>query len=565
MYLCFDMYRKILATIPTPFRRRGWVLVLNIVLRAVLNFFGVALLVPLLVLLLDQEALLADARFSAVYQFLGCESYREFVLYVVGAIVLAVVAKNLANLALYRYERDFIYELYKSISRRLYIGYFGRGYAFVKQNNSIELSRRVNLVSLSFVVGVLRPMATIVGEAILLLLIVVAMALYNVVAVGCAILILIPTSWAYYRFIRRRMSQYGREENEAHKMRFRSVTESFRGYADVEVNNAFERMLRDFDSQTQSLVNMQRRNAMLSMIPSHIMEVAVVGGMSLLVLVGLYYSMVDVKILFGVFAIAIMRLMPSLRSLLSAYMAINQNSYTLDVIAEADEVCQTKPTEQRLNLKFHLELRNLGFSYRDEKVIQDLTLKINRGDKIGIQGVSGRGKSTLINLMLGLLEPTSGKILIDGVELNATNRRMWQNAVGYVPQNLFLLDASLKENIAFGVEPEKIDMQRLQRAITMASLEGVVESLPDGLESNVGEGGCRLSGGERQRIGIARALYRQPDVLFLDEATSALDLETEQQITHSIKQLSEQNPDLTIVIVAHRRSSLECCDYTINL
>lgn len=559
------MYRRIFNLIPSAFRQRGWVLALNIMLRAVLNFFGVALLIPLLILILDQEELLSDGRMATLYGFFGCESYRDFALLIVCAIVLIVIVKSVINLWLYRYERDYIYDLYKSISRLLYIDYFSRGMGFVRQNNSAELSRRINLISLNFVVGVVRPMAVIAGELFLLGLIIIALALYDALAVVVAILLLIPAAWAYYRFIRRRISRYGREENEAHKMRFRSVTECFRGCADVEVNNAFGHMLSMFDDYTNKLVRTQKRNAMLSMMPNSLMEVAVVVGMALLVVLGLYLPMTDVKIVFGVFAVATVRLMPSVRSLLSSYTSISQNSYTLDILSDLVNVKLPMKQNDRLRLRDMLELRDLCFSYKDEAVINGLNVVIRRGDRVGIKGVSGRGKSTLMNLMLGLLEPTSGSILIDGVPLQAENRRGWQNSVGYVPQNLFLLDASLKENIAFGIEPQDIDHDRLHRAISMASLESLVDFLPDGVESNVGESGCRLSGGERQRIGIARALYRDPDVLFMDEATSALDNETEEQINLSIKDLSARNPDLTIVVIAHRTTSLDFCDYIITL
>ena len=190
---------------------------------------------------------------------------------------------------------------------------------------------------------------------------------------------------------------------------------------------------------------------------------------------------------------------------------------------------------------------------------------IKRGDRVGIQGSSGRGKSTLMNLLVGLLSPDSGEILIDGELLTKENSRLWQNSIGYVSQSVFLLDSTLKENIAFGVEPNKIDMDRLRDVISLASLDEFVKTLPDGVDSNIGEGGCRISGGERQRIGIARALYRKADVLLFDEATSSLDSNTQSQINEAIKKLSQKNPELTIVVIAHRASALDYCDYIVNM
>lgn len=560
------MYRRVKNIIPREYGSRFWLLALNLMSRAVLNFFSIALMVPLLVLIVDGGMISRNKWLVYFQEWSSCETDRDFALLVISAIIVLILLKNVVCLILYKYERDFIYDLYRTLSRRLYIDYFRRGLRFVWQNNSSELSRRINLITLNFVVGVLRPIVVIAGEVMLLALILIALALYNVWAVGVVVLIFVPSLCAYYYFVRRRMTRYGKQENEAHKVRFRSVAECFRGYADVEVNNAFDQMLRLYDKHTDKLIQVQKRDAMLSAMPQSFMEMVVTLGMALLVVVGLYLPDVNVGIVFGIFAVATIRLMPSVRTILSAYTSIRHNNYTLDILSDISESEPMSCDDSvRISLRDKIELRDLSFAYQDDPIFQSFNLVIKRGEKVGVQGASGRGKSTLINLLLGLVAPSSGQILIDGRLLDSYSRRSWQNSIGYVAQNQFLLDGSLKENIAFGVAPDKIDMERLHRVISMASLDEFVKSLPDGIESNIGESGCRISGGERQRIGIARALYRQPDILILDEATSALDLDTEEQINSSIKQLSLANPDLTIIVVAHRASALDYCDYVVNL
>ncbi|MBR6814227.1 MAG: ABC transporter ATP-binding protein [Alistipes sp.] len=560
------MYRRVKNIIPREYGSRFWLLALNLMSRAVLNFFSIALMVPLLVLIVDGGMISRNKWLAYFQEWSGCETDRDFALLVISAIIVLILLKNVICLILYKYERDFIYDLYRTLSRRLYIDYFRRGLRFVWQNNSSKLSRRVNLITFNFVVGVLRPMVVMAGEVMLLALILIALALYNVWAVGVVVLIFVPSLCAYYYFVRRRMTRYGRQENEAHKVRFRSVAECFRGYADVEVNNAFDQMLRLYDKHTDKLIQVQKRDAMLSAMPQSFMEMVVTLGMALLVVVGLYLPDVNVGIVFGIFAVATIRLVPSVRTILSAYTSIRHNNYTLDILSDiSDSEPMSCDDSVRISLRDKIELRDLSFAYQDDPIFQSFNLVIKRGEKVGVQGASGRGKSTLINLLLGLVAPSSGQILIDGRLLDSYSRRSWQNSIGYVAQNQFLLDGSLKENIAFGVAPEKIDMERLHSVISMASLDEFVKSLPDGIESNIGESGCRVSGGERQRIGIARALYRQPDILILDEATSALDLDTEEQINSSIKQLSFANPDLTIIVVAHRASALDYCDYVVNL
>ena len=276
------------------------------------------------------------------------------------------------------------------------------------------------------------------------------------------------------------------------------------------------------------------------------------------------------KILFGLFAVAALRLLPSVRSMMSAWGALRYNRYTIDILREMGSQASAPTrnnTEERFDFKDKIEVRNLAFHFEDSDhdTLLDLSLTINKGEKIGINGSSGAGKTTLLNLLLGLYTPTEGEILIDGEKLDASLMRKWQNSIGYVSQSVFLSDSTLLANIALGIDEEKIDMKRIEQAIEAASLSEFVASLPNGLQTRIGECGSFLSGGQRQRIGIARALYKQADILFFDEATSSLDSATEQSINHAIEHLSSSHKDLTIVVVAHRDSSLGYCDRIITL
>ena len=246
------------------------------------------------------------------------------------------------------------------------------------------------------------------------------------------------------------------------------------------------------------------------------------------------------------------------------------NKYAIKIIRDASISTKRKAeNDSAERLDFRKEIRVEGLSFRfadsDHDTLHDLTFSIAKGERIGINGRSGAGKTTLFNLLLGLYEPTAGAIYIDSEPLSAANCRKWQNSIGYVSQSVFLTDSTLLANIALGCREEEIDMERVERAVRMASLDEFVRELPKGLESRIGECGALLSGGQRQRIGIARALYKQAEVLFFDEATSALDNETEQSINHSIEALSQADSTLTIVVIAHRESSLSYCDRVITL
>lgn len=544
---------------------------ITILLRALLNFIGITLFIPLLMLILDNKSMHQNEKIQALYDILGCNSDTQFTIIIAAGIVAAIAIKNIIALWLFRFERDFTYSLYSNLSRRLYIDYYRRGLAFARQHNSAELSRNVNFVCLNFVTGILKPIAMLCSEAILFALIIIALAILSIKAALLLIVIFLPAVWLYYFFIRRKLNRYGKAENEAHKSRFKSVTESFKGYADIEINNAFTQMLSAFNDSTDKLIAMRKYNATLSALPQSITETTLTTGMATIVIIGAYIQG-NIGLIFGIFAVAAVRLMPSVRNILSAVTAIRYNLYTLDTLQNIDDNdTANEQTSERLRLREKIEINNLSFEYDGQQskegasVIDNLSLTILRGERIGIKGASGAGKSTLMNLILGLYTPTSGEILIDGIKLDSTTRRKWQNSIGYVPQNVFIADSTLAENIALGIAPQNIDRQRVEEVLEMASLKQFTEGLAEGLYTMIGESGCRVSGGERQRIGIARALYSQPDILFFDEATSALDKVTEQSVNKSIETLSVNNRNLTIVVIAHRETSLGYCDRIINI
>ena len=564
------MKSSLRSLIPPKFRQRGGWVVVTIFLRALLNFLGLALLVPVLTLILDTQAIHQIDYLDQLYRWGGFSSDNQFVTCIALGVVLLIVLKNLLALGLYRTERNYIYSLYRYLSRNLYTTYYRRGLHFIKQSNSAVLARNVNVVSFSFVAGVLRPLATMACEATLFLLLFGAVLLYSPKAAGLVLLIFLPTVIVYYRLVRRRLNRYGEVENRAHREKARVVMETFRGYSEVEINRAFPLMLKRFDKAMDEIVEVQQKNATLGQLPSLFTETGLALGMALLVIVSLRGETGDIRLLFGVFAVAALRLMPSVRSLMSGWAAIKYNRYTIDILREAqiESEQQNKEDVERMGLQQAIRIEGLTFCFEDspeKPLIENLSLTIHKGERIGIRGESGRGKTTLFNLLLGFYPPTQGRIWIDDTPLTPENRRRWQNSVGYVSQNVFLTDSTFAANVALGETEDRIDRERVRQALEQAQLLPFIDSLPQGMETPIGECGCRISGGQRQRIGIARALYKGADVLLLDEATSSLDNRTEEGINRSIEALSKGNSDLTIIVIAHRETSLSYCDRIIEM
>ncbi len=599
---------EIIGIIPSKFRRRGFGVACTLLLRAGLNFLGLAVLLPVLALVLDAGSLTEGGPLARVYATLGFTSPRSFALAVCAAVVAVIVLKCLINLWLARVERNYIYDLYRTLSRRLYVTYHDRGLPFVKSSNSAVLARNVNVVCLAFTAGVLKPAAAIAAEAMLLTLLFGALLWYAPVAAVLAVAVFLPSVWIYYGLVRNRINRYGELENKAQREKARLVAETFRGYADIEINNAFPMMLRSFDRAMDQVIRTRLRETAIGMLPQTFTEIGLALGMALLVALSLGAEEGRAQLLFGVFAVAALRLMPSVRNIMAGWTSIKYNRYTIDILrdataeegqsapdrqttspqypapakqtASAQRPGTSEPTEsgsndsasgpcapEKLPFEREIAVHDLGFRFADDghELFRGLTLSIRKGERIGIRGASGAGKTTLFNLLLGLYEPTGGEITIDGVPLTAANRRAWQNRIGYVSQSLFIADGSFAANVALGVPDGEIDRGRVAEALEAARLGEFVSGLAKGMDTHVGECGCRLSGGQRQRIGIARALYRRADVLFFDEATSALDSRTEEEINRSIAELAARDKGLTLVVIAHRESSLEYCTRIITI
>ena len=556
--------------IPHSFRRRTLGVVITIFLRAILNFVGVATLIPILILIVDSRNIDSTGYLSWLYNALHIDSYQTFSIVVCLGVIAIIVLKNVAVIYLYRFERDYIYSLYKHLSERLYEGYYRKGLGFIKRSNTAVLTRNVNVVSLIFATNILKPIATIIGEGLLLLLMFVALMLYSPIIAGVIVILFLPIVALFYISMRKRLNSIGDRENAAQRAKGRIVAETFRGYADIEINNAFPLTLSNFNKVIDEAVKLRKEYATISMLPQMFTEVGLAIGLTVIIIISLYNTSDNLVILLGIFAIAGVRLLPSLRTIMASWSSIRYNRYTIDTLLEAEsyeEQPHTSETNDRFNFEHSIELRNLGFCFEDSStpLLTDISLTINKGERIGITGASGVGKTTLFNIILGLYRPTSGEIYVDGARLDESNIRKWQNSIGYVSQSVFITDSTLVENIALGCDNQSIDLERINQVIELADLTEFVASLPDGIHSRIGEQGSKISGGQRQRIGIARALYKNSEILFFDEATSSLDNKTEENINNAIHNLSLKNRSLTIVIIAHRESSLEYCDRIITL
>ncbi len=539
------MIKEIFGLLPERERKRSVWIALAVLVRAMLDFAGVAALIPLLLAVLKPG------------------SSRPMMLLLCGGVLLFVVFKNGLVALLAQTESRFQMRVYRDFSRRMFVNYYRRGLLFLKSKSSVQLGYEVNYICYTFCLCVMAPLFRIGGEAILVLLMITALVVWEPLAGLLLCAVLIPLAILYILIVRKRLRAFGREELEARRKQSRTVVEAFRGYPEIEIAQSFGTSMQSFDQGMDAIVRSRLRMERYQLFPQFLSEAAIVAGIALLVGAGRG----DVGIMSGVFAVAAFRLIPAMRGILNSWATLQNASHSIAVVA--DGIADTAPgqasdTPVPFTFEHSLRLENLGFAFPDGCLLfSGLNLEIRRGERIGVRGASGSGKSTLFNLLLGFFPPTEGRICIDGRELSPSNRNAWHRLVGYVPQEIFIIEGSLADNVALGHLPP--DRDKVAHVLEQVQLKEWAEALPQGLDTPLGEYGSRLSGGQKQRIGIARALYKEAEVLFFDEATSALDSRTEQEINEALRALSGHYRELTMIIIAHRESSLKVCNRIFDL
>ena len=444
----------------------------------------------------------------------------------------------------------------------MFRSYYQRGLLFLKSRSTVQLGYEVNFICYMFSLNVLAPLLRICSESLLLLFIMVALLVFSPLAGLLLVMVLLPLLFAYAKGVKGRMTRYGKAELEARRQQSRLVVETFRGYSELEISQAFRSSLSAFRSGLDKIIDCRLRYEMLQFMPSMLSEGAVVIGIMLLLLV----TKGDLRVVSGVFAVAAYRMIPSARVLLASWTTLQNSTHAIQTVESGilNEPAQDQQSGGQITFRRSMDVRHLSFSFSDGgTVLSDFNLTIRRGECLGIQGSSGSGKTTLFHLLLGFYPPTGGEIRIDDVPLTPSNRPSWHRLVGYVPQEIFIIQGSLAENIALG--EQEIDRHRIQAVLRQVKLDDWAAQLPEGMDTPLGEYGSRLSGGQKQRIGIARALYKRAEVLFFDEATSALDNSTETEITSALEDLAHSLHGLTLIIIAHRDSSLRFCDRIIDL
>ncbi|MRJ45174.1 ABC transporter ATP-binding protein [Idiomarina loihiensis] len=559
---------KTLFKLLTPEQRKRLIgLQILVVFTAFAEVAGVAAIGPFMALVGDISLLQGDGKLAQLYTFSGIESPRDF-LFWLGIAVLVALA-GAAAISMFTTWRLSLYaaQVGAEISTRLYKHYMQQPWLFHASGSSSQLTNRIAQESGRVTNAVVQPLMQMNAKGVLALVMATAIFIFNPL-VALAGLVLFGFAYVVlYKTVRKQLSKNGRDISSANQQRFKLMNEGFGGIKDTLLLGRQAEFNQRFERTSHKLGRAQGITRGLSQVPRYAMELIAFGAVIFLVLYLLSAydgNLGNILPVLSVYALAGFKLLPAFQQMYTSLAQVKGNIASFDSIekdlAASQNVEEIKPALKagKLSPKKLIKLDNVCFSYPEKKdlALNQLTLDIPVNEVIGLVGASGSGKSTAIDVLLGLIEPQAGSLVVDDERVRGLKKRAWQNNVGFVPQNIFLADSSIRENIAFGIPPEEIDESRVIRAAKMAHLDELLERLPEGLKTRVGERGIQLSGGQRQRIGIARALYDDAEVLVLDEATSALDGITEKLVMDAIHDFSGKK---TIVMIAHRLTTVKQC------
>ena len=566
---------KQLWQILSPLDKRKVIYVFILVMgMAFIESAGVISIMPFLAVLSNPNVVESNSYLKQLYDFTGAANKQNFILYL-GFLSLFVVICSTVFKIVTQYAVNRFASLQRHyFSTRLLKTYLQQNYEFFIQRNSATLAKNILSEVDQLIWTMILPALTLMSYGVVLLSMVGILLLYDPLMAIATAFVLGLFYASIYMLVRKKLTQIGQEFTQANKERYQTCQEALAGIKDVMINNAEHGYIKQFEESSRVFARHIATRETLGQVPLNVIETVgygcLIGLAMLLVVSGKEVS--HILPVLGLYGFAAYRMLPAAQNMYRAISQIKFSEQVLSVLKpefalEKDELKHIeKDSTQYLQFEHSIRLENISFAYpnrMESPILNNFSLEVKKNASLGIVGKSGSGKSTLMDIMLGLLFPQQGKVYIDDVELTADNITQWRDLVGYVPQNIYLADKSIAENIAFGVAKIDIDLKRVEFVARQAQIDDFIQSqLPLGYHTLVGERGVMLSGGQRQRIGIARALYKNPQVLFMDEATSALDTETEQAVNEAIQNL---NGKMTMVIIAHRESAVAQCNQILKL
>jgi ABC-type multidrug transport system fused ATPase/permease subunit len=571
-----SVIKKIYKLLLPAEQRRGSLLLLMVLIMAILDTAGVASIAPFMAVIANPDVVSSNVYLSEFYDFSGFSRVDnkpidiEDFMFLLGVMVFFIMLLSTLFKAwtIYTLER-YAQQCNFSLGRQLVSGYLRQSYSWFLNRHSSDIGKAILSEANAVISGALFPLIMVIA--------------YSAVTLSIMILLMIVDPWlamlvgsglggiyvVTYFFLRKHLSNLGEDRVLANKERFKIIQEGFTGIKDIKIYGLENTLLNRFDGPSLRYAKHTATQHIIGKMPRFLMEILAFGGMLLVILYLMknYDGFSEIIPILALYTLAAYRLMPALQQVYSQVTTLRFSTSALNILYDDLELLNQPGIEELslqeakpLGINQHISLSDINFQYPGQgaAAINGISLNIPVKTTVGFVGSTGSGKTTIVDIILGLLQPNSGCVAVDNILINSENVRAWQKTIGYVPQQIYLSDDTIAANIAFGHDPNSIDYEAVESAAKIANLhEFIIEKLPNGYHTKVGEQGVRLSGGQRQRIGIARALYYNPEVLVFDEATSALDSVTERAVMEAVHRLGQKK---TIIMIAHRLSTIQECD-----
>jgi ABC-type multidrug transport system fused ATPase/permease subunit len=560
------LLKKVWIIIPNEYKKKQLIMICFIIVGMLFEVFGIGVLLPILSAILNPDILLSNEFLNDFFQKINIQTNEEIIKFSLMSLLILYSLKSLYLIWLSYIQNKINFNLTASLSNILYAKFINRPYQYHISKNSSKLIKILQIEVKNFSIYLL-ALVSIISEMSLVIGVLISLLIIQPLGTLSLITFFLIFTLLFYLLTKNFTSKWGvnRELNDSYRSSL--LLETFGGIKEIIISNSFyhfEKRNKKLNSEYSSI---STKNITLNQVPRYYLELVTILAfvLSILYLISQGKNIDSLIVVLGVFTAAILRLLPSVNRILSSTQQLKFHRPSLDVLFnEFSEYNQFSLTlrnmkSSKITFQKNLRLESVEFSYADseKQILNNIDLNVEKGSSIGIIGTSGSGKSTLINILAGLFLPDKGKFMIDGRQLTEEDMFFWRDNIGYVSQSTFLSDTTILENIGHGIDKGLISISRVNEVIKEAQLENLVNSLPNGLFTKVGERGVKLSGGEQQRIGIARALYKNPEILILDEATSSLDLLTESEFIRSINELKKTK---TLIIVTHRLSTINDCD-----
>ena len=564
-----EVLRRVRRALSRADQKRAALLLVLTLIETLSDVVGLAMIPPLVYLVSDLSIIQRSPVLRGLQSTLGVDDAHSFVLILVGVVLLTFAFRHVFGVWVVRRQHQFATGVALNLTRWRFRKYLDMPYEAFKKIPSSEAIRDIAMMPAEFATNVLIPTSVILTEGAIVAWILVGILLFDPRLMALMAIVVLPPILVSRVLIRGRARRLGQARISARSEGYRVLSQALFGFPYLRLWGKGKHFVDKSVGAFREFYRTETDLAVLSHVPRRLVEMSAVLGIGVLIAYAMLFGSGNAEIitLLAFVAAAAYRLMPSLTRILMALTTLRSATYVFDILTPESEPEELpRDSVQGASMHQSLSFENVSFSYQGVQsfALKDVSFRILKGERVGFVGPSGSGKTTLMNLVLRFIREQEGRVCRDGAPLGSLDDREWQRQLGYVQQDPYLLDGTLAENVAFGEDVGAIDRARVQSALKASSLQGLLEMLPQGVDAQVGEFGGTLSGGQRQRIAIARALYRNAEILVLDEATSALDAGTEWEVTKTLRELSADRAK-TLLIIAHRGAMLSICDRVYRL